>query len=318
MFRLPRKIPPPVDPVDLRERLCVITGASSGIGFETARTLVLYGAKVVVVGRTPARVDSSTERLRALNQGNDVHGICCDFGCLQAVAELSSQLHARYPSIDVLINNAGVWNQSRKESAQGHEHTFAVNHLAPFALTGALLPLLRRAPSPRIVNVSSRLHTKARAFDFYDPHQRRRRYSGLRAYQQSKLANLLFSRELAEQNKDWLMANAVHPGDVATNVVRDSPFLSWASRTIGSLWLLQPEEGARTSVFAAASPSIEGRSGEYFANCAAARPSRAALDRAQAKRLWKLSEELTEPILGGIGTGREEEQEATSSKTPPA
>lgn len=301
MIRIARKVPPRVARTELSGRTCLVTGASSGIGFETARALALMGAKVFVVGRTPSRVEESCQRLRTEKPDVSVHGLVSDFACLAEVAELAMQIRGQCDRLDVLVNNAGIWNPTRLTSAQGHEQTFAVNHLAPFALTWALLPLLKRGRKPRVVTVSSRLHRKARDFDFADPHQQRRRYSGMRAYQQSKLANVLFSRELASKNRDWLKANAVHPGDVATNVVRQNRLLSWGIRTVGKLWLLQPEEGARTSVYVATSPEIDTINGAYFSYCQAVEPSPAACDPQQAKRLWELSQELVQPFVQALG-----------------
>ncbi|HHH10627.1 MAG TPA: SDR family NAD(P)-dependent oxidoreductase, partial [Sorangium sp.] len=216
-----------------------------------------------------------------------------DFASLTQVRQLAQRLRDSCPRIDVLVNNAGVWNKTRKTSAEGYEHTFAVNHLAPFLLTQLLLPCLHAAPHPRVVNVSSRLHRRERAFDLSDPHQRTRGYQGLRAYRQSKLANVMFTRQLARRMSGVLCTNAADPGDVATDVVRDSALLSWASRTIGRWRLLTPEEGARTSVFVASAPELAGLSGRYFAYCRQRAPSPVAYDRTQAEALWQLSESLT-------------------------
>ncbi len=277
----------------MRGRCCVVTGASSGIGLETARGLARFGADVVLIGRTPSRVDDAVAAVRGLNAGGAASGHVVDFASLEATRALAFELGSAHPAIDVLVNNAGIWSVRRKESVDGHELTFAVNHLAPFLFTLSLLVSLRRGRRPRVVNVSSRLHEKARRFDFDDLRAERRRYDGLRAYQQSKLANVLFTRELARRGAGELAAFAVHPGDVATDVVRDSRLLSWGIRTVGKLWLLTPEEGARTSLYAATAPELDTSSGRYFAFCRELAPSAAAQDDAQAERLWALSERLT-------------------------
>lgn len=289
-MRIPRRVPPPVATVDMSGRTCVVTGASSGIGFETARGLALFGADVVVVGRTPARVDAAAKALTGIGRGR-VFSECADFSSLAETRALATRLLEAHGAVDVLVNNAGLWSQKRTDSVDGHELTFAVNHLAPFLLTMTLMPALTRGQATRVVNVSSRLHIKERAFDFDDVHQRARRYSNMRAYQQSKLANVLFTRELARRTS--LRVNAVHPGDVATDVVRDSRFLSWGIRHVANLWLLTPEEGARTSLHVATAPALAAVTGRYFANCAECAPSAAALDSDQATRLWELSERLT-------------------------
>jgi NAD(P)-dependent dehydrogenase (short-subunit alcohol dehydrogenase family) len=286
-----RRVPPEVAHVDMSGRLCVVTGASSGIGLETARGLVLRGADVVVVGRTPSRVDSAVDALRSL--GGNVTGERVDFVSLEQTRALAARLLEDHPSIDVLVNNAGLWSPDRKESEEGHELTFAVNHLAPFLLTLELMPGLRRGQRARVVNVSSRLHRKAKHFDFDDVHQRNRRYASVRAYQQSKLANVLFTRELARRTEGVLCVSAVHPGGVATDVVRDNRLLAWGIKNVAKLWLLTPEEGARTSLYAATARELDQTSGCYFAACEERAPSSAALDPEQAKRLWSLSEELT-------------------------
>lgn len=292
-MRIRRQIPPSVTPVDMRGKVCVVTGASSGIGLETARQLLSFGARVIAIGRTPQRLHDALAALRQQHPEAEIDGEQADFACLDEVRALADRLRQRCPRIDVLVNNAGVWNKTRKASAQGHEHTFAVNHLAPFLLTLELAPSLYAAPRARVVNVSSRLHRKERCFDMADPHQRQRRYWGLGAYRQSKLANVMFTRELARRLDGVVSSNAVHPGDVATNVVRDSALLSWASRTLGRLHLLTPEEGARTSVFVATAPTLDGLSGRYFAYCRQRAPSPAAHDQPQAEALWRLSESLT-------------------------
>ena len=289
-MRILNRVPPPVAVVDMSGRKCVVTGASSGIGLETARGLALFGAYVVVVGRTSTRVEAAVTALESVARGG-VFSECADFSSLAETRALAARLLDAHPTVDVLVNNAGLWSQERQDSEDGYELTFAVNHLAPFLLTLELMPALKRGRATRVVNVSSRLHRKERAFDFDDVHQRERRYSNMRAYQQSKLANVLFTRELARRTS--LLVNAVHPGGVATDVVRDSRLLSWGLRHFAKFWLLTPEEGARTSLHVATSPELAAVTGRYFANCAECAPSPAARDADQAARLWELSERLT-------------------------
>ncbi len=293
-MRIPRRRPAPVPLHDMNGRVCVVTGASSGIGLETARGLVQRGATVLAVGRNPDRLEDALGHIGADGPGS-VEGLIADFASLREVEGLAEALMKRSKRLHVLIHNAGLWLKSRGESHDGHELTFAVNHLAPFALTKPLLPILKASAPARVVTVSSRLHAKDRAFDFDDVHQRQRRYSGLRAYRQSKLANVLFTMELARRLEgSGVTATALNPGDVHTDVVRDSAFLSWGINVIGPMYLLTPEEGARTSLYAATAPELEGVSGAYFAFCERTEPSAAALDPRQAERLWALSEKLIE------------------------
>ncbi len=296
-LRLRRRIPPPVEPVDMRGKICVVTGASSGIGRETARWLAGHGAEVLAVGRNPQRLHDVLASVRDVHPSSQIESEQADFASLEEVRQLAGRIRERYPRIDVLVNNAGVWNNSRKQSADGHEHTFAVNHLAPFLLTLELATMLYAAELPRVINVSSRLHRREPRFDLDDPHQQNQRYSGLRAYRQSKLANVLFTRELARRLRGVITANAVHPGDVATDVVRDSRVLSFLSRTAGKLRLLTAEEGARTTLHVASSPKLAQVSGRYFAFCKECAPSSAAHDRSNGEQLWQLSERLTASSL---------------------
>ena len=287
-MRLRRKVPPPVPRVDLAGRICVVTGASSGIGLWTARGLAERGATVCLVGRDAERTRAHAEALSAAWE-------VCDFARLEDVRRLARTLRSRFEAIHVLVNNAGLWLPSRRLSADGIEMTFQVNHLAPFLLTLELLETLRRSAPARVVHVSSRLHEKERALRLDDLEFQERHYGGLRAYRQSKLCNVLFSNELARRlDRREVTSNAVHPGDVATNVVRTSVPLQWLSDSIGKLHLLTPEEGARTSLHVASMPELRDQSGRYFAWCAPRAPNPVALDATLARELWNVSEAMTD------------------------
>jgi NAD(P)-dependent dehydrogenase (short-subunit alcohol dehydrogenase family) len=293
-MRLRRSIPPEVPFVDMTGRICVVTGASSGIGLETARGLAARGATVVLVGRDPRRTRAHAESL-------GVAWETCDFASLADVRRLAAALRERYPAIHVLVNNAGLWLFRKQHSHDGIEMTLQVNHLAPFLFTMELLDALKRGAPARVVNVSSRLHEKERSLRLDDLELKGRRYTGLRAYRQSKLCNVLFSSELARRvSPDQITANSVHPGDVATNVVRTLRPLQWASDTLGKLYLLTPEEGARTSLHVATAPELNGTTGAYFANAAPRAPSALARDPRIARDLWAISEKLT----GAVGPAR--------------
>lgn len=289
--------PPALERVDLTGKDAVVTGASTGIGLETARYLAAWGARVTVVGRDVPRTKRAAEEVArtAVENGHpgDVVGLTCDFGALTSVRDLSRGLLDRHERLHVLVNNAGCWLGTRQSSAEGHEMTFAVNHLAPFLLTKTLLPRLTAAGQARVVTVSSRLHVDAPALD---PELLRApaRYSGIGAYAASKLCNVMFAAELAERLKGTgVTSNAVHPGDVATEVTRSSRVLSFLSDRVGRPLLLTPEQGARTSVHVATSPALQAVSGRYFDACREARHSRHADDAALRARLWEASERLT-------------------------
>lgn len=279
----------------------VVTGASAGIGLETARGLADKGYRVLLVGRDPSRTRGAQVDIRTSSGNPLVECFVCDFSRLSDVRDLAGSLRAAAPRMDVLINNAGVWHQQRRVTPDGLEATFAVNHLAPFLLTRLLLPCLTGHGEARIVNVSSRLHKRVPALDLDDIHVGRS-YRGLRVYARSKLANILFTLELAERLQGTcVVANSVHPGDVATRIVRDSRFLSVASDLVGGIALKTPKSGAATSLHVATSPTLSGVTGRYFARCREAKVSRLAQDRAMAAELWSLSDELVFRVIGKSG-----------------
>lgn len=282
----------------MRSRVCVVTGGTSGIGTETARGLAARGATVLLTGRSKDRAREIAASI-GRETATDVHGFGADLSSLAEVRGLADRILARHDAIHVLVNNAGLWHPDRRLSRDGYEETFAVNHLAPFLLTRLLEPALEKGAreagaSSRVVAVSSRLHEKEKRFDFDDP-MSERRYDGLRAYRQSKLANVMFANELARRAEGTgITSNSLHPGDVATNVVRDSRFLSWGLATIARFFVKTPEEGARTSIHVATAPELEKVSGRYFRDCREAKAAAAALDTAACARLWALSDELVD------------------------
>jgi len=291
VFGIFRGRPPPPSPVDLRGRSIVVTGASAGIGVETARALARWGADVTIVGRDRTRTEAVAEEL-ARDAPGSVHAELADFAVLAEVRSLAERLAARHPRLDVLVHNAGLWLTRAETTVDGHEKTFAVNHLAPFLLTHLLLDALRAGPAARVVTVSSRLHDSAPPPDVAAL-RAPARFRGLAAYASSKLCNVLFSRELAERLRGTgVTSNAVHPGDVKTDVTRANPVLALLHRTVATPLLLSAEEGARTSVHVATSPSLDGVSGLYFVNGRPAPASPHAGDAALRQRLWDDSERL--------------------------
>lgn len=286
----------------MRGKICLVTGATSGIGEATARGLIALGATVIVHGRDPEKGRRTVEALRQLQTSRDLPAgsappasvtfVKGDLACLAEVRRLAAELVRTLPRIDVLVLNAGLACARRTLTADGYEQTFAVNHLAPFLLTALLRPLLERSSAGRIVVVSSEAHRRAH-LDF-DDLMLARGYDQLRAYSRSKLANLLFTGALARRIAGTpLTCNALHPGVVRTAIFREAPaLLRGALATLGRLFLLSPDQGARTSVYLASSAEVVGHSGGYYIRCKPVRPSEAALDEGAAERLWDVSAEL--------------------------
>lgn len=270
-------------------RTALVTGGSSGIGLETARGLIAAGyQRVGIVGRNTERLDQACRSL-----GRSAVAFRADFSSLAEVRNLARRVESEFDALHVLVNNAGVWHAERQLSRDGIEDTFAVNHLAPFVLTNALLPLLRASAPARIVHLSSRRHVHCAGIKWHDLGLEQG-YTGLRAYDQSKLANILFSNALANRlSGSEITSNAVHPGSVATNITRDSGLLTTLQNAVGKLILSTPSEGAATSIHVATHPEGARLSGAYFARSKPKAPSKAAQDWRAAERLWLVSEEMT-------------------------
>ncbi|WP_337863958.1 SDR family oxidoreductase [Nitrososphaera sp.] len=267
-------------------RVCLVTGATSGIGKEIAAGLARMGAAVVIVGR-----DRSKCKAAALEIGNGenekISYLVADLSSQAEVRRLAGEFLDRHSRLHVLVNNAGVFAARRAETVDGIEVTFAVNHLAPFMLTALLAKAL--AADSRVVTTSSVAHRGAQ-IDFDDIEFQKRPYSGIKAYSQSKLANILFTRELARRLPAGVLANCFHPGAVRTNLVRNGMY--------GAVWsaagpfMASPQKGADTGIHLASSPEVTA-TGKYFVKRREEQPSGAAMDDSAAKRLWELSEKTT-------------------------
>jgi NAD(P)-dependent dehydrogenase (short-subunit alcohol dehydrogenase family) len=271
---------------------CLITGASRGIGREAALLLGRMGAHVVLVGRDRSRTEEAAAAVRAAGGGGHVEVLLADLSEPEEVAALAQAYMQRHEGLDVLVNNAGAIFERRRTTRAGLEMTFALNHLAYHTLTLRLLPHLALRPEARVVVVASRAHTRAR-LDLDDP-MGERAYDGWQAYCASKLANVLFTRELARRLAGTrITANALHPGLVATSFGHGEPgWYRWLVR-LGRPWMIDAREGARTTVHVATAAELSGRSGEYWARCRPDTPSAAARDPEAARRLWELSVQLT-------------------------
>jgi retinol dehydrogenase 12 len=278
----------------LKGRTCLITGATGGIGEATAHGLAALGATVIMHGRDAEKGRRAVEQIMLATGNSEVSFLEADLASLVEVRRLARELEGRLPRVDVLVLNAGIACAHRTTTADGHEMTFSVNHLAHFLLTALLRPALARSDAGRIVVVSSEAHRGAH-LDF-DDLMLERGYGQLRAYSRSKLANLLFMRALARRLEGTsVTCNALHPGVVRTGIFRNAPaLLRGVLASIGRLFLLSPEQGARTSLYLASSPEVVRQSGGYYIRCKPAQPSAAALDEVAAERLWEVSEKLIE------------------------
>ncbi|HMQ32209.1 MAG TPA: SDR family oxidoreductase [Chloroflexaceae bacterium] len=273
-------------------KICVVTGATSGIGLVTARELARMGATVVLVARSRERGEAAREAIAAQTGSRGVELVLADFASLASVRAGAEAVLARHGRLDVLVNNAGVYVGDRRLSADGFELTFAVNHLAPFLLTELLLGALRAAPAGRVVTVSSGAHFGGRGR--FDDVRAERGYSGFQAYAESKLANVLFTYELARRLEgSGVTANCLHPGAVRTGFAGDAKGLFALAFNLAKPFMLTPEQGAQTPIYLAASPEVEGVSGTYFFERRPRKSSPSSYDQGLQARLWDLSEELT-------------------------
>jgi retinol dehydrogenase 14 len=278
----------------LNDAVVVITGANSGIGKETTRGLAARGARVVMACRSRHRAEPVRDALIRETGNDGISVMHIDLASLASIRTFGRTFAATHSHLDILINNAGTFSTSREETEDGFEKTMGTNHLGPFLLTHLLLPLLKRAPEARIVNVSSRAAFFGR-IDLEDL-QMTRSYgmAGFRAYAASKLANVLFTQELAERlSGTGITVNAVHPGEVNTNIwPRHSAFWRFVDR-IQSCFRKSAEEGARTVIFAATSERLKGVTGQFLVDERAGEVKGSCNNIGLQKALWRVSEELT-------------------------
>ncbi len=276
-------------------RTVLITGGNTGIGKESAIALAAAGGRVVFTTRDAQKGAAARDEIRQRSDNDAVEVMELDLARLASVRDFATRFAAGNDRLDVLLNNAGLMLGSRRETVDGHEMTFQVNHLGPFLLTTLLRDQLVAGDDARVVNVASAAHSSARKGLDFDDLQSTRSYRSFNVYSKSKLANILFTRELARRwNDTGITANAVHPGFVASRFGRDGD----TGRLTGMVFpllkpfALTPEQGARTQVYVASAPELAGITGGYWAKSAPATPSAAAQDDAAAARLWEVSEQL--------------------------
>jgi NAD(P)-dependent dehydrogenase (short-subunit alcohol dehydrogenase family) len=274
----------------------VVTGGNSGIGYQTALALSAMGARVVVTARNADKGRAAVAAMNdAVGGAAAVQLVVFDLADLASVRRGAAEILEQAPRLDVLVNNAGLVQTLRSETVDGFETTFAVNHLGPFLLTNLLLERMEQSTPARIVNVASSAHAAARHGMPFDDLQSTHGYRAMRVYGASKLANILFTLELSRLlSGSGVTANSLHPGTVRTGYGADGDargFLAFGIK-IAAPFFLSPAKGARTSVYLASSPDVEGVSGQYFVKCKARQPRRWAQDPEAAARLWRVSEEL--------------------------
>jgi len=282
---------------DLSGRVALVTGATSGIGRATAQGLAADGATVLVVGRNAGKTSATVNEISAATGSGRVVGLLADLSRQSDVRRLAEEVRTRWPALHVLVNNAGAIFSKRAESADGLEQTWALNHLSYFLLTELLLDALSAGGAPgraaRIVNVASNAHVRLKGLDFADL-EKRQGYFSFGAYAQSKLANILFTYELARRLSQAgrpITANVLHPGLVHTGFASNNH--SWVWRLVYVFLnriALTPAQGAETMLYLAAAPEVEGVTGKYFVKRRPVASSPASYDAAAARRLWAVSE----------------------------
>jgi retinol dehydrogenase-12 len=273
-------------------KVCLVTGANAGIGFETAKSLCAKGATIVLVCRSAEKAKKAAAEIKKEVPDARTDYAIADLSSQKQVRDLAENMLSRYDKIDVLINNAGSWFSDFELTEDGVERQWAINHLSPFLLTHLLLPSLRKAQDPRIINVSSDSHFHGK-IHFKDVNLRNN-YHGLRAYAQSKLANVLFTFEFDRRKaSDHISINAVQPGLVKTDIGLKHTIsfhgLMWKLRRLTGV---SPAKGAATSIYLASSEEARGISGKYWEKCKPKAASKNAYDTEDAARLWVLSQEM--------------------------
>lgn len=277
---------------ELGGKTILITGATNGIGLEASVELAKMGATLVMVGRDPARTERAVAEVTKRSGSGTVSSLLCDFSSQAEIRRLATEFRAAHDRLDVLINNAGLVNPTRTVTTDGIETTLAVNHLGYFLLTNLLLDLLEKSAQARIVNVASEAHRSA-TLDFQDLGFEQG-YSTWKAYARSKLANVLFTRELSRRLQGrQVTVNCLHPGVVATGIWANVPW--WAKPIIvpvSKLFFISAAEGGHTITHAATSPALANVSGEYLKDNQVTKTSRQARDMGLAAKLWDVSTQL--------------------------
>ena len=276
---------------DLSGKIALVTGATAGIGLITAEALAKMGATVVIVSRSEQKCRDVVAQIQANTGNTRVEYIAGDLSVMAQVRSVAAEFLRRYDRLHILVNNAGAFINDRQVSADGYEMTFALNHLNYFYLTQLLQDTLIASVPARIVNVSSDAHRGGKIN--FDDLMSEKSYSGFGVYSMTKLANVLFTNELAQRLEgSGVTANSLNPGFVATNFGKNNGGIVGFFMPVVQMFALSPEKGAETSIHLAASPAVEGVTGKYFTKKMPVQPAKAALDIAAQRRLWEVSEKL--------------------------
>jgi len=281
---------------NLKGKTCLVTGATSGIGKEIALALAMLGATVVLIGRKKERCETTLQEIKTKINHADENRICyfvADLSSQSSIRQLAKEYIESHQRLDVLINNAGVFLAKRTTTIDGIESTFAVNHLAPFLLTNLFVETIKASSPSRIITTSSVAH-RGTQIDFGDIQFEKRPYSGIKAYAQSKLANILFTKEMARRLEgSSVTVNCFNPGAVRTNLVHGNPWYYTLIWSAAGPFFSSPEKGANTAIYLASSSNVEGITGGYFAKRKQVKPSDEATKIVAAARLWNISDKLT-------------------------
>ncbi len=270
--------------MNMKGKIVLITGATSGIGKETAQGLALLGATVVLTTRDVERGEQTRQELIQSTKNTNIDVLFCDLASFTSIRDCCNEFLKKYPMLHVLINNAGTMDSHRRESKDGIENMFAVNYLAPFLMTNLLLDVLKKSAPARIINLSSGLHSGTIQFNNLEFEHG---FSGMRVYGHTKLAIILFTRFLAEKLKGTgVTVNCVNPGMTATNLGRNA---GWFSMKFFKLLGKKPSIGAQTPIYLASAPEIETISGEYFEKKSVKKTNKRTYDMDAARKLWEAS-----------------------------
>lgn len=275
------------------KKICLITGATAGIGLETAKGIAEKNIHVIIVGRSKEKCEAAIQYIKEKNNNASLDYLLCDLSSQKSVRNLAKDFLETYNRLDILVNNAGAVYSELQYSEEGVEMQFAINHLAPFLLTNLLLDILKKSAPSRIINVSSRSHYRGKIN--FDDLYHTEKYWAMTVYEQSKLANVLFTYELDRMLEGTgVTANTLHPGVVDTTIgnTNSKGIVSFAWRII-RLFGITTEQGATTSIYLATSEEVKEVSGKYFDKCKPKKSSKASYDREMALKLWQVSETLT-------------------------
>lgn len=278
--------------INMNGKICMVTGATDGIGKQTVKVLLEMGAQVIGVGRNPQKIEKTRQELTQKTGKDTLEFLQADFADPEQTRQLAAQFQAKYDRLHVLVNNAGLMAWSWQETEMGLEKMFAVNHLGYFLLTWLLLDTLKASAPARIVNVASDAHEGV-ALNF-DDLQSKEDFGAMKVYGRSKLANIYFTYELAKRLQgSGVTVNALHPGFVATNIGADNvPVIGGLLKKVINVSAKRVEKGAQTSIYLASSPDVEGVTGKYFVDCQAVPSSAVSYDEAAAQQLWAVSAQL--------------------------